>query len=122
MLLEAIQGVDQATRERLSDEMLRGLQTPGVKESRGHTVHINEDGYVHVCALGLAWVGRVGTKKAGSVYKGDWRLTYDHVQSFSRLLEIPEPLAKSIDEAHFEGMPAREIADLLRNPASGGTQ
>lgn len=108
-------------RTQLADAMIKGVETPGVVESRMHYITAaSKQKLCKACALACALIGlfdgdfleaeRVYDEKAMNIREDE------HIFSiFAGLLKIPESLAIEVEHKHLNGKTIEEIAAWLKS-------
>ncbi len=120
-------------RQQLADAMIRGKSAQGVIESRLYYVYSLEyslDAPVskpcYACALGCALIGKLNGdfhaaemefERAGGIQD-----EADEAAIFAHLLEIPYPLAITVDLKHLNGMTVQQIAVWLKSSEERETE
>mgnify|MGYP003579714325 CR=1 FL=1 len=107
------------TSLELAEAMLKGLESPGVEESRAHYIDSTQYGNICMaCALGVALIGKYnGNFRAAEVAYDEIRYADDEMDSsdiFARLLDISPFLAEQVETMHLQAEPIMKIAAWLK--------
>ena len=105
------------TAEELAEFIERRLAMPNVKECNTQWMFKEDNGTFHVCALGLALIGKYGG--AEDAYKEFERENHATEQfpleTIHKLLCISFEMTFAIDSAHCQGISATQIIKDLRS-------
>lgn len=105
----------ERTPEDLSALIIRGINTPGVRESHMSFISRDPFGGYAACAVGMAYIAMVGdAEKAHYTYYSSVRIGFSPIKFFARELGIPPELVSKVSNMHCAGdMPAAKIARTI---------
>lgn len=116
------------TRSELADAMLKGKDTPGVREDKmaPYVAVSPRKFFCRACALGCALIGFFNGdyEKAEAYYDAEnmQRETDESVYDiFADYLKISAELALEIELKHLNGMPIQQIAAWLKTSEQEAT-
>lgn len=92
-----------------------GLATPNVKECHTQWMFKEDNGTFHVCALGLALIGKYGgAEDAYKEYKREAHATEQFpLETIHKLINISFDMTFAIDSTHCQGISAMQIVKDL---------